>query len=143
MFDPKEILHSAFAIKKAYDSIWNSVMEKYSLTRAEIDVLAFLKCNPNHDTSRDIVEYKMTAKSHVSKAVENLMSRGYIIRIQDEDDKRVIHLKLTEESDSAVAEIKSIQADFAEKISDGITPEERAAFHSIAKKLCINAEKML
>ncbi len=143
MFDPKDILHHAFAIKKAYESVLEPVMNKYSLTRAEIDVIAFLLCNPEFDTSRDIVEYRMIAKSHVSKAVDNLIERGYLTRSQDASDKRVLHLSLTEKAGDAARDIKSCHCELASTLSDGITEEESAVFLSAATKLAANAQKML
>lgn len=143
MFDTKEILHNAFAVKKAYDSVWEPVMSRFSLTRVEIDVIAFLRTNPELDTSRCIVDYRMIAKSHVSKAVDSLMERGFITRTQDSDDKRLIHLRLTQKADEAADEIGKVQEEFAGSLSDGITEEERERFLAIASKIAANAEKMI
>ena len=137
-----QILHSSFAIKKAYDSIWDGIQEKYSLTRVEIDVLSFLANNPDCDTARSIVEYRMIAKSHVSGAAESLLARGWITREQDTRDRRCIHLKLTDDAAEAVAEITLRQREFAAAIRDGITDEEMAVFGKMLEKLTANARKM-
>ena len=68
-----QILHSSYAIKKAYDGLWDKIQETYALTRVEIDVLSFLANNPDCDTASCIVEYRKIAKSHVSGAVESLL----------------------------------------------------------------------
>ena len=57
MSETREILHNAFVLKKAYDSIWDDISEKFDLTRAEIDVIAFLTNNPKLDTASSVVEY--------------------------------------------------------------------------------------
>lgn len=143
MFDTRGILHNSFVIKKAYDSLWDSVCETFGLTRAEIDVIAFLAHNPDFDTARDIVDYRMIAKSHVSKAVDSLMDRGYVTRTQDEHDRRCIHLTLTEQASEAVHAILTRQEEFARALEEGFTQEEMEQFSAIAERIAKNAEKVM
>ena len=138
----RQILHSAFAIKKAYDGLWDEIQEKYGLTRVEIDVLSFLANNPDCDTARAIVEYRMIAKSHVSGAVESLLAKGWILREQDTRDRRCIHLKLTESASGAAEEILTRQRDFGAAIRDGISEEEMTVFGNMLEKLTDNARKL-
>ena len=111
MSETREILHNAFVLKKAYDSIWDDISEKFALTRAEIDVIAFLANNPKLDTASSVVEYRMIAKSHVSKAVEHLISRGFVVGNKDSKDRRQVHLVLTDKAKEAVHEIDHRSAD--------------------------------
>lgn len=143
MCSTKEILHNSFVLKKAYDAIWDDAAEKYSLTRAEIDVLSFLAGSTDLDTARDIVEYRQIAKSHVSKAVENLTNRGYIRGEHDANDRRIIHLCLTDDAGDAVRDIQSAQCAFAKALLEGCTQEELALFAKVAGRIAENAEKML
>ena len=137
-----QILHSSFAIKKAYDGLWESIQEKYGLTRVEIDVLAFLANNPASDTAREIVEYRMIAKSHVSGAVDSLTEKGWLTGEQDTKDRRCVHLKLTESASAAVEEILSRRKEFDAAIREGITEEEMAAFSRMLEMLTENARKL-
>ncbi|MBQ8368592.1 MAG: MarR family transcriptional regulator [Clostridia bacterium] len=137
-----QILHSVFVIKKAYDAMWDEIQEKYSLTRAEIDVIAFLSNNPDCDTASSIVEFRKIAKSHVSKAVDSLMERNWITRAQDQKDRRCIHLKLTDEAECAAHEILARQREFSGAIREGITEEELAVYAQMIEKITENARKM-
>lgn len=137
-----QILHSAFVIKKAYDGLWDRIQEKYSLTRVEIDVIAFLIHHPDCDTASSIVEFRRIAKSHVSKAVEALMERGWLTREQDQKDRRCIHLKLTENAETAVDEITARQKEFSGALREGITEEELAVFGTMLDKLTENARRL-
>ena len=140
MSETREILHNAFVLKKAYDSIWDDISEKFDLTRAEIDVIAFLANNPKLDTASSVVEYRMIAKSHVSKAVEHLISRGFVVGNKDSKDRRQVHLMLTEEAKEAVREIAARQKEFVKKVNDGITDEEFKIFKKISEKIIKNIE---
>ncbi len=140
MSETREILHNAFVLKKAYDSIWDDISDKFDLTRAEIDVLSFLYNNPKLDTASSIVEYRMIAKSHVSKAVEHLMARGFLIGSKNEKDRRQVHLVVTDSAKEAVHEIVNRQKEFVKLLTDGITEEEFKLFKKISGKLICNIE---
>lgn len=143
MSEKREILHNAFVIKKAYDSLWDDISEKYKLTRAEIDVIGFLANNPNLDTARNVVEYRMIAKSHVSKAVEQLIERGFLMSSKDSKDRRQIHLMLTDAAKSAVEDIIQRQIEFTEKMINGISEEERSFYLRISEKIAQNASGIM
>ncbi|MGN1410509.1 MAG: MarR family winged helix-turn-helix transcriptional regulator [Eubacteriales bacterium] len=143
MSEKREILHNAFVIKKAYDSLWDDISEKYKLTRAEIDVIGFLANNPNLDTARNVVEYRMIAKSHVSKAVEQLIERGFLMSSKDSKDRRQIHLMLTDAAKSAVEDIIQRQIAFTEKMINGISEEERSFYLRISEKIAQNASGIM
>ncbi len=138
----KQILHSSYVIKKAYDGMWETIQEKYGLTRVEIDVLAYLAHNPDCDTASSIVEYRMIAKSHVSGAVESLLAKGWIAREQDTRDRRCIHLKLTDLAAEAVEAIVGRQKEFAAALREGITDDEMTVFGKMLEKLTANAGKL-
>ena len=137
-----QILHSSYAIKKAYDGLWDKIQDTYALTRVEIDVLSFLANNPDCDTASCIVEYRKIAKSHVSGAVESLLERGWIRREQDTRDRRCIHLKLTDCASAAVEDILNRQREFGAAIREGITEEEMNTFSRMLEKLTANARKL-
>lgn len=138
----RQILHNAFVIKKAYDGLWEGIQEKYGLTRVEIDVIAFLRNNPDCDTASSIVEFRRIAKSHVSGAVESLTDRGWLTKEQDTRDRRCTHLRLTDDADAAAEEITARQKEFSAALRDGISEEELAAFGELLQKLTENARKL-
>jgi len=128
MYSEKGILHNSFVIKKAYDTLWDDIMEQFCLTRAEIDVLAFLSDNPEKNTAHDIVEYRLIAKSHVSKAVDNLLERGFLVREQDTLDRRRMHLLPTRAAEDIITAIRSRRLEFTQKLTTGFTEDELLFF---------------
>ena len=143
MYSSNGILHNSFVVKKAYNALWDDLMLKYDLTRAEIDVLAFIANNPDMNTAHQIVEYQMIAKSHVSKAVDHLILRGFLKRENDKNDRRCIHLTLLEASDEVVEAIREKQREFTEKLSEGFTEDELVFFSKMITRVADNASKLL
>ncbi len=143
MYSTKGILHNSFVVKKVYDTLWDGIMEQFRLTRAEIDVLAFIAINPELNTAHDIVEYRMIAKSHVSKAVDNLIERGFLTREQDKKDRRCMHLTLTDAAEEIVSAIQAKQQEFAKKLTEGFTEDELLFLSKMTTRIADNASKLL
>ena len=82
------LLTIRLAIKRLYDHEMAPIMERYTLTRMELDVLLFLGSNPGCDTAAQIVQLRMMTKSHISKAVEHLTELGFLTQARDEQNRR-------------------------------------------------------
>lgn len=128
--------------KKNYSRLLEPVCRSWELTRNELDVLLFLYNNPEYDRAADIVSRRGIAKSHVSLSVTNLESRGILERHFDPADRRMAHLKLTQQGREIAAEARNVQARFFSGLYEGITEEEFAFWGQITRKVCDNIEKL-
>ena len=108
-----------------YDRMCAPVCQTYGLTHMEFVVLMFLGNNPGFDTAAQIVRYRRLTKSHVSLAVRALLEKRLLVGIDGVDDRRTIHLTLTEDADDIVAAGREVQQQFFETIFEGFTKEER------------------
>lgn len=125
------------SIIKGYDKYLGAAGDSCGLNRTERDSLLFLYNNPDCDTARDIVEYRMIPKANVSQAVESLITKGYLERTACTSDRRRVHLCLTPSGQAAAAKLKESQTRFSEALFDGLSQEERAAIeraHGIIMK---------
>lgn len=139
MRDVVRLIQTGKMIKHLYENRCRTLMEKYQLTKNEIDILLFLANNQPYDTARDIVEYRALSKSHVCKSVDSLLRRGYLKGEQDQRDRRLIHLKIQPDYMQAVREAQQMQQDFFNTIYRGIPVEEletvKAAFRQMARNI--------
>ena len=76
----------------------------------------------------------MISKSHVSYTVEKLKNKGYIIKVQDEKDKKKFHLKLTEKADNILKIIKSEQNKLNDISFKDITENEKSSLYKLLIK---------
>lgn len=86
-------------LKKSYDCFIQPVMDKYSMTRIEIDILMFLANNPQYSTASDIVNKRMLTKSHVSYALNTLEQNGYIRREYRNNNRKTAYIVLLEKAE--------------------------------------------
>lgn len=130
-------------IVKLYNSLFMGVLEKYRLTQLEIDILLFLANHPACDTARDIVERRHLAKSHVSAGVESLVNRGLLERSWLEDNRKTIHLKLTERAAPIVEEGRAVQLRYGALLLDGFSEQERETLCSFLERVGENVDAAL
>ena len=138
-----EILFNGQQFKKFYERIYNQISKKYDLTKIEIEILLFLEKNQSYDTAKDIVELKFYAKSHVSKAIDSLIHKGYVLGILDEQDRRCVHLKIADAAEQIVREANEMRRNLINILFKDITLEEKRIMESVAKKIKNNIKEAM
>ncbi len=138
------------SINRLYELIREQMLHKFNLTELESEILVYLVFHKQmgdtkKNTAKDIAESRNLSKSNVSKGVYSLTKKGYIVGVQDEHDRRVTHLNLTEnvDSDKIVAEVNKMNDHFNKLLVRGISQGEIEQLVEIESKLAQNAEKAM
>ena len=126
-------------LKKSYDGFIQPVMDKYSMTRIEIDILMFLANNPQYSTASDIVNKRMLTKSHVSYALNTLEQNGYIHREYRNNNRKTAYIVL-EKAEDIIADGKKAQLEYGKTVSEGI---DREQFREILMQMSENLNKSI
>ncbi|WP_050638398.1 MarR family transcriptional regulator [Candidatus Stoquefichus sp. SB1] len=136
-----ELLNMIHSMKKLYDHLCLDVMEKYHITRSELDILLFLNNNPEFDSAKDIVEKRGLVKSHASMGIEKLLKNGYIESIQDKNDKRKYHLYLLPLSQPLIHDGLQVQKHFNEILFKNFTLEEKKIYQKMVQQMYDNIKQ--
>lgn len=128
--------------KKLYEKMSNFITVNYGLHKIEIEILLFLR-QEKRDTARDIAEMKYFSKAHISHAIEHLVECGYLTGSPDAQDRRCIHLRLTEEAEPVCEELMKLRKGLMEAVCRDITEEERLVMHRVAGKIARNIDEEL
>ena len=127
-------------LKKSYDCFIQPVMDKYSMTRIEIDILMFLANNPQYSTASDIVNKRMLTKSHVSYALNTLEQNGYIRREYRNNNRKTAYIVLLEKAEDIIADGKKAQLEYGKTVSEGI---DREQFREMLMQMSENLNKSI
>ena len=127
---------------KYYDRQFLPLLERTGLSMREIHVLLFLANHPGQDTARDVTELRGLAKSQVSQAVEVLAGRGLLARRADGEDRRVVHLEITEQGAPLAREAQALQAACGRRLLEGLTEEEQNVFLRLLERVLEETEKL-
>lgn len=135
---PSNVFDMTKCLMKLQEKYLESVRYEFNLSRIEIIILTFLYNNPSYDSARDIVEFRMLQRGNVSAAVDTLEKKGYLTRYTDPDDKRIIHLKLTGQTDDIVRAIEEKQEALVSCIFAGFSEDEKKNFAAYNARLYQN-----
>ena len=118
------------------------IMNRYSLTAAETDILMFLANNPCYDTAAEVSKIRHIPKSQVSLSVKSLCEKGLLESGHTQGNRKSIHLVVTDNAEPVVRYGRKVQAEFSKVIFDGFTKEETDEFEKLHMKIADNIEKV-
>ena len=93
-------------IRKFYANELNERLKGENFSPNEISILILLSNNKTINTSSALRLVLGVSKGLVSRSVDNLLKKNMIICIQDQDDKRIQRIKLTEQARPILEKIK-------------------------------------
>ncbi len=129
-------------IYKAYDIYLNKVAKEYDISATELKIMMYLDGNHENDLARDIVKSLMIAKSSTSTSVSSLVSKNYLVKLQDQHDKKIYHLKLTQEGKNVIQALDEQLEGFTSKLADGLTDTEKNVSVLTLVKIVDNIKEM-
>lgn len=129
-------------LNKRIDKPLDKIAKETNLTLNEVRVLLFLYENEKYDIASDIVEKLMISKAHVSTSVEKLLHKGYIEKIQDKENKKKFHLKITSHSKPILDLLDVEEAKIKKILGKNVTKEEFEIFTNTIKKIIQNMQEI-
>lgn len=139
----KEILKNFRSLPLLYEKTFCNTKKKYDMTQFEVDVLGFIHFYPDYDTAKQICEFRKLPKANVSVAVDRLTKKGYLYGKRDSKDRRVIHLKITDDASDVITSIIDEYEKFLDTLFSGFTEKEKEIWKLLEKKMSVNIENAL
>lgn len=133
-----EALLNGQQFKRFQEKFLGPIAEEYELSVLELRLLRFLDAHCYLDTAKDIIKVRHWTKSHVSKAIENLIERGYLCRQIDERDRRKVHLMVQSKADPLLERIRTEYQQMNCIVLDGIDEDELQVVAQVARKISDN-----
>ena len=140
---PTDFLTNIRRIIKLHESMLKGICETYRLSLIEATIISVLYNNPGKDTAADSVELRMLSKGNVSQAVESLMQKSLLQRRQDTEDRRKIHLSLTQAAQPITASLKELFQQFHEELFFGLSKEELELFDRVNEQIIVNTQNAI
>lgn len=136
--ETNEMAMPGMQIKKLFIKKYEPILEKFDLRPVEVDILVFLNRQRNCDTAKAIIQNMHLSKAHVSKSIDNLKSKELIILEEDEEDRRISHIYLTDKSNEVIDMATRACEECREIMQRGISSEELEVAKKILSKVIDN-----
>lgn len=136
------LLHFFKTFTHYHDHCFAPLAAAHDLSMREVHVLLFLANHPCYDTARDITEYRGMSKSQVSQAVDYLTEIGFLSRRTDSEDRRVIHLSITDDGWEVSRQAQQIQAECMKELFAGMTEAQQKQLGELWELILTNGERL-
>lgn len=139
------LIASFSKIRRAYSISLQKHFVKESLSPNEISILILLSNNPTISTSRELVYFLDVSKGLISRSLDALVKKGYVILIPDSKDRRIQRIQLTDQAQPIIHRLQEKMQQINQSIVDGISIEDlqctQRTILSIMKKLQEQGDK--
>ena len=133
-----QILNLLFRCNKEFS---HEKIRKQELSDTECMICSYVYSHEN--CSQDDVSVALkTGKTTVGKALASLEDKACVVRTQDEADKRIKRLSLTDLGREKVTELIDIHNNWLRDIMTCLSSEEQKQFENYCERLLAAAEKL-
>lgn len=114
--------------------VYRQLGEKFGITRPEFVILFCLEHMPGL-VAQDICRVTGQPKNSISRAVSDLLKKGYVERGTDPEDKRAKPLKLTDMGRSVLTRVTPIVQARQDAMRAALTDQELEQFDYLIRKM--------
>lgn len=107
------------------------------LGHGQLPVLMYILSHENV-TQQQINEYFLLDKGSTSNLIRNLEKNGFIIRVQDERDKRSYKLYITDKTRRFLPKFMDILRGWTDILTDGFEEDEKEEAYSLLNRMIKN-----
>ena len=119
--DAYDLITSGLQLRKLLAKRVEPIMEEYGLRTVELDILEFIT-KENNDTAKEIIH-----RIHLSKGLINMK--------EDEDDRRVMRITLTEASYKVIDKVNVAYEQCRQILTEGVSEEELQVFRRVIRQM--------
>jgi DNA-binding MarR family transcriptional regulator len=108
------------------------------LTMTQIKLLHYLEDAADHErelTLKDVAELVQVSLPAASRTVEDLVRRGFVLRIEDSADRRMKRVSLTDTGRAAILRLNTARLRGLEEFAESLDSSERTALAKALNKL--------
>lgn len=119
--------------------LYAHIQRRYKLTPPEHVVLYAIGLKEGI-TAEEIAASSARPKNTLSRAINALIAKGMVFRLQDRDDRRLLSLHLTRAGARVVGETVPLFVAQEKAMAAALTPAEQSTLHRLLTKLILNKD---
>jgi len=111
-------------------------LKQYALSIQQFQVLSSLRVLKGEPADLATLQAEMVSKnSNTTRLVEKLRLKGLITRIQSEENRRKVEIRITDAGLSLLNEIETLHLDFQNDIVGNLTNDEILTLNKLLEKI--------
>lgn len=141
--DSRLTLGALSTCMEAYGAFCKPLCRELGLPQTAFDILMFLSNNPEHSTAKEISNLRGLKENIISINVNKLVGEGYLLRQNDPEDRRKVHLRCTEKAAPIIARGRQLQEAFLKEILQGLSGQELRTLQHCLEIVGNNVKRIL
>lgn len=141
--DSRLTLGALSTCMEAYGAFCKPLCRELGLPQTAFDILMFLSNNPEHSTAKEISNLRGLKENIISINVNKLVGEGYLLRQNDPEDRRKVHLRCTEKAAPIIARGRQLQEVFLKEILQGLSDQELRTLQHCLETIGNNVKRIL
>lgn len=141
--DSRLTLGALSTCMEAYGAFCKPLCRELGLPQTAFDILMFLSNNPEHSTAKEISSLRGLKENIISINVNKLVGEGYLLRQNDPEDRRKVHLRCTEKAAPIIARGRQLQEDFLNETLQGLSSQELRTMQHCMETIGSNVKRIL
>lgn len=134
------IFHNFHTIKRAFSHGSRFSSQHFGLTMTQVAVLMML-VHEGRKTMTEITAELGVSKSAATQLLNGLIEQGFVGREQDEADKRVVYVQLSNKGKQHLRRVRERGGQHITEIFELLDDEELAQIEAITTKLALRAKE--
>lgn len=116
-------------------------LSAYNLTKSQLDILNYLDQHPDQMTcQKDLQNYLHVSNATINGLVNRLEQNGYIYRITNSEDKRMVSIHPTEKANQIKDLFLTTIYNLEQKMMAHIAPDKQEELVNLLKQMIQNIE---
>ena len=141
--DSRLTLGALSTCMEAYGAFCKPLCRELGLPQTAFDILMFLSNNPEHSTAKEISSLRGLKENIISINVNKLVGEGYLLRQNDPEDRRKVHLRCTEKAAPIIARGRQLQEVFLKEILQGLSDQDLRTLQHCLETIVNNVKRIL
>lgn len=129
-------------IRKKMALLMKTYTKKYEIGMCDMELIMFLGHSP-HNTARDFSRHSSITRSLVSRSVDTLVQKKLIMQEVDKNDRRVVHLILTDEGKQIMDDLDGTVKYLERESLSGISEKDIDVTRKVLNAILQNYERIL
>jgi DNA-binding MarR family transcriptional regulator len=136
-----EILHNFHAIKRAHSSGSRFSNQRFGMTITQASVMMML-LHEGRKTMTEVAQALGVSRGAATQLLESLTEQGLIRRYQDESDRRIVYVELSEKGHVRLRDMRKNGTANISELFKVLSDEELAYVEKLTTKLADQAKEI-
>lgn len=137
----EEILHTMAKIRGSFHHGHGPLFAEFGFGMPHLKMLFCISGSKNGLSIKELAECFHITPGAVTQFVDRLLEKGLIERFEDQNDRRIVHVRLTDKAKEQLKDMKQFHREKMAALFTNLSGEELQQLSNILQKITLNCDE--